>query len=85
MFANYNLTQNYDLKSSRLKERLKIMCLHVSYKEKYAKRYIFAPLKSLKKGVGSGSVSQRCGSGSAPKCHGSPSLIKTPQLFLLLT
>jgi hypothetical protein len=52
------------------------MCLHVSYKEKYAKRYIFAPLKSLKKGVGSGSAS---------KCHGSPSLIKTPQLCLLLT
>ncbi len=26
------------------------MCLHVSYKEKCVKRYIFAPLKLLKKG-----------------------------------
>jgi hypothetical protein len=26
----------------------------------------------MKKGVGSGSISQRYGSGSAPKCHGSP-------------
>jgi hypothetical protein len=25
--------------------------------------------------VGSGSISQRCGSGSEPKCHGSPTLI----------
>jgi hypothetical protein len=37
--------------------------------------------KSLKKGVGSGvrsgsrSISQRCGSGSAPKCHGSLTLV----------
>ncbi len=30
----------------------------------------FAPLKSLKKGVGSGSVSKKYG--SAPKYHGSP-------------
>jgi hypothetical protein len=37
----------------------------------------FASSKSLKKGVGSGvgSVTQNCGSGSAPKCHGSPTLI----------
>jgi hypothetical protein len=35
--------------------------------------------KSLKKGVGSGSVSQRCGSGSgsAPKCHRSLILVFT--------
>ncbi len=33
--------------------------------------------ESLTKGVGSGSISQRCGSGSgsAPKCHGSPTLL----------
>jgi hypothetical protein len=40
------------------------------------KNKIFSSLKSLKKGVGSGVgsgfVSQRCGSGSASKCHGSP-------------
>jgi hypothetical protein len=36
--------------------------------------HCWGSLKSLKTGVGSGSVSQRCGSGSAPKCHGSPTL-----------
>jgi hypothetical protein len=50
------------------------MCLWVSYQKKRK----FASLKSLKKGVGSevgsGSVSQRSGSSSAPKCHGSPAL-----------
>ncbi len=55
------------------------MCLQVSNKKKL--RNFFATFKSLKKGVGSvvgsGSVSQRCGSvsGSAPKCHGSPTLV----------
>jgi hypothetical protein len=45
------------------------------------KNIFFASLKSMKKGVrsgvgsGSGSISQRYGSGSAPKCHGSPTLI----------
>ncbi len=40
------------------------MCLWVSYKKKYGKNYFFASLKSLKKGVGSGSgfISQRYGS-----------------------
>jgi hypothetical protein len=33
------------------------------------------------KGVGSGSVSQRCGSGSAPKCHGSATLVPDPWRF----
>jgi hypothetical protein len=58
------------------------MCLWVSYKKKYEKIKNFAYLKPLKKGVGSGvgsgSVSQRygfLGSGSAPKCHGSLSMI----------
>jgi hypothetical protein len=41
----------------------------VSYKKIWQ---IFASLKSLKKGVGSG-----VGSGSAPKCHGSPTLFST--------
>jgi hypothetical protein len=46
--------------------RLKIMCLWVSYIKKWGKK-VFLVLKSLKKGVGSGSgsISQRCGSGSA--------------------
>jgi hypothetical protein len=47
----------------------------------------FASLKSLKKGVGSRvgsgsgsrSISQRYGSGSAPKCHGSPTLMQNKQ------
>ncbi len=54
--------------------RLKVMCLWVSYKKKIWKKNIifFASLKSLKRGVESGSISQRCGSGSAPKCSGSP-------------
>ncbi len=45
------------------------MCLWVSYKKKIRKKIFFASLKSLKKrvgsGVGSGSISQRCGSGFA--------------------
>jgi hypothetical protein len=32
--------------------------------------FLLASLKSMKKGVGSG-----VGSGSAPKCHGSPTLL----------
>jgi hypothetical protein len=47
------------------------------------KIFFFASLKSMKKevgsGVGSGSNSQRYGSGSAPKCHGSPTLKKHKQ------
>ena len=43
-------------------------------------KYFFASLMLLKKGVrsgvGSGSVSQRYG--SAPKCHGSPTLVVRP-------
>ena len=44
------------------------------------KNHFFASLKILKKGIGSGSISQGygrigwSGSGSAPKCHGSPTL-----------
>jgi hypothetical protein len=40
-------------------------------------KIFFASLKSLKKRVrsGCGSVSQRSGSGSAPKCHGSLTLV----------
>jgi hypothetical protein len=49
------------------------MCLQVSYKKK---KIFFTSLKSLTKGVGSGVGSgffcQRYG--SAPKCHGSPTL-----------
>ncbi len=40
------------------------MCLLVCWKKKYEKIYFLASLKSLKKGVGSGSISQRCGSGN---------------------
>ncbi len=50
------------------------MCLRVSYKKKTWKNF-FASSKSTNKGVGSESISQRCGLGSAPKCHGSPTLI----------
>ncbi len=47
-----------------------MMCLWARYKKKYEeKKYFFASLKSIKKGVGSG-----VGAGSAPKCHGSPTL-----------
>jgi hypothetical protein len=42
------------------------------YKEKYEEKNFFTSLKSLRKGVGSGY-------GSAPKCHGSPTLL--PMLF----
>jgi hypothetical protein len=43
------------------------------------KMFFFASLKSMKKEAGSGSISQRygSGSGSAPNCHGSPTLEKT--------
>jgi hypothetical protein len=54
------------------------MCLGVSYslRKNYGKIQIFlASLKSLKKGVGYGSISQRYGSGFAPKCHRSPALV----------
>jgi hypothetical protein len=54
------------------------MCLRVSYKKKYEKKLIFCILQLLKKGVGSGSISQRYGihgSGSTPKCQGSPTLV----------
>jgi hypothetical protein len=58
--------------------RLKIMCLWVRYNKNYGKKLIFSPSsKSLKRGVvgsGSGSISQRCGSGSASICHGYPTL-----------
>jgi hypothetical protein len=66
--------------------RQKIMCLRVSYKKKYEKKKLFASLKSLKKRVGSkvrsgaGSMSKRygsrgSGSGTAPKCYRSPTLL----------
>jgi hypothetical protein len=48
-------------------KRLKIMCLR-GLRKKYE-----PSLKSLKKGVGSRSVSQRYG--SAPKCHRSTTLL----------
>jgi hypothetical protein len=51
------------------------MCLWLSYKKKIWGKVFFASLKSLKKGVGSGFVSQRYG--SAPKCHGTPTLLFT--------
>jgi hypothetical protein len=61
------------------------MCLRLSSKKKKFKN--FAPLKSLKKGVGSGVgsgsadgagfISQRFGSGSTLKCHRSPTLLIT--------
>ncbi len=62
-------------------KKLKIMCLWVSYKKKICKNKFFASLNSLKKGAGSGvgsgsgSISKRYG--SAPKCHGSPTLVDT--------
>ncbi len=49
------------------------MCLRISFKKKYG--IFFASLMSRKKGVGSGSVRRRYGSGSASKCHGSPTLL----------
>jgi hypothetical protein len=49
------------------------MCLRVSYKEKYKKNDFLAFLKLMKKGVRSeDGVGSEVGSGSAPKCHGSP-------------
>ncbi len=38
------------------------MCLRESFKKKIMKFFFFAYLKSLKKGVGSGYISQRYGS-----------------------
>ncbi len=55
-----------ELKQSIWKDRLQ--------EKNEEKKSFFAFLKSLKKGVGSGSISPRCG--SAPKCHRSP----TPNL-----
>jgi hypothetical protein len=47
--------------------------MRVRCKKKYEEKIFYsASLKSLKKGIGSGSTSQR--SGSAPKYHGSPTL-----------
>jgi hypothetical protein len=65
--------------SQRYGLRLKIMCLGVNYKKKICKKFVCI-LKVIEKRVGSRSISQRChvwirGSGSAPKCHGSPTLI----------
>jgi hypothetical protein len=58
-----------------------MMCLWASHKKKnMKKKYFFhASLQSMKKGVGF--ISQRCGSGSgsAPKCHGSPTSASKPQ------
>jgi hypothetical protein len=55
------------------------MCLRVSYKKKIQRKNIFfsPSLKSLKKGVGSGSIRQRYGYGSASKCHRSLTLLTT--------
>ncbi len=47
-------------------------CLRANYKKK---KTFLASLKSMKKGVG-------FGSGSAPKCHGSPTLIITNLKYL---
>ncbi len=47
------------------------MCLLESYKKKMWKNVFLASLKSMKKEVGSG-----VGPGSAPKCHGSPTLLR---------
>jgi hypothetical protein len=63
MLAKEDLTQYFSKEIKLL--GLKIVCLRVSYKK--AKKHFFASIKSLKKGVGSGYVSQRYGSGSTPK------------------
>ncbi len=53
------------------------MCLRVSFKKKNMKKIIVsASLKSLKKGVWSGFITGSQRYGSAPKCHGSPTLTK---------
>jgi hypothetical protein len=57
-----------------------MMCLWESYKKKIRKQIFFAFLKSMKKGVGSGSIIQRYGSGNPDpdphqKCEGSPTLV----------
>ncbi len=68
------------------------MCPRVIIRKQYDKKFL-ASLKSLKKGVGSVSVSERYGSrgsGSAPKCNGSPTLVtfgkfvSVPWLFTVL-
>jgi hypothetical protein len=69
---NKILTQNFSKKVKFL--RLKIMCLWVNYAKKIC---IFSAFKSLKKGVGSRTGVESGsgdGSGSAPKCHGFPTL-----------
>jgi hypothetical protein len=46
------------------------MCMLASYNKKYKKMVFFASLKSMKKGVGSGSISQRYGTGDPdPHSH----------------
>jgi hypothetical protein len=62
MLAKKNFNTKFIFKAGKLKE-----------KNNGKKNNFLASLKSLKKGVGSGFVSQRYG--SAPKCHGSPALI----------
>jgi hypothetical protein len=60
------------------------MCLRVSYEKKNMKKIkkFLHRFKSLKKGVGSGSVSQRYR--SAPKCHGSaPSILAVASSFFV--
>ncbi len=60
-----------------------MMCLWASHKKKYEKKYFFhASLQSMKKGVGFISQRYGSGSGSAPKCHGSPTLASTPQWYI---
>jgi hypothetical protein len=66
--------QNKILKQN-LSFKPKIICLRVNYKKKDEEKNFFATLKSLTKGVGSGYVIQRYGSGSAPKCQGSSTLL----------
>jgi hypothetical protein len=59
--------------------------LDPSLRKKYGKK--FSSLKSMKKVVGSGfgSISQRYGSGSAPKCHGSLTLISRTSAHRFVT
>jgi hypothetical protein len=75
MLSKYNFDAKIIFRA--VDKRLMIMCLQVNRK-KYEKN-CFASLKSIKKGVGSGcgSVSKRSGSGSAPTCPGSLTLVPT--------
>ncbi len=64
------------------------MCLWASYKKKICKKiFFFASLKSMKEGVGPGvgfgSIKsiRGSGSGSAPKCYGSPTLFLNVVFF----